>query len=452
MNISTAWYCFIASYCVAIDRKWLILDQLATAVEKYHITADNTYNWDEKGFLIGYGGYTKRIMTLKALLNERITHTSQNGNREFISLLACVCANGTRLPPTLIYKGMSGALQDTWLDDWEQSKEEAYFASSNNGWTSDALGLEWLRKVFCPHTAAKAGNRRRLLIVDGYSSYINISFIEYCDKMRIFLLVLSPHSTHRLQPLDVSLFAPLATFYTQQLQQLIGKSLGMTSMSKRDFWRTFWPAWQKAFTPQNIASGFEKTGIWPLNTDVVISKITKPSVPEVFEDPKGFKTPLDCLAVRRMQRQYKNKPCSPILAKIFRANERLAAQQSISNHVIVGLTNSLRNKKKKRRKGKRLNLLGQEESGAQIFSPGRVQAARDYQATKEEVELQRQQDIADKKAQAALRKLQQEVDKKARQEEAAKRRQMVAARKIQEAAEKQARKELKEKAKLDSKE
>ena len=118
--------------------------------------------------------------------------------------------------------------------------------------------------------------------------------------------------------------------------------------------------------------------------------------------------------------------------------------------MIVGLTNSLKNEKKKRRRGKRLNLLGQEESGAQLFSPERVQAARDYQATKEEVELQRQQDIADKKAQAALKKLEREADKKARQEETAKRRQMVAARKIQEAAEKQARKELKEKAKLDS--
>ena len=164
-------------------------------------------------------------------------------------MLACVCADGTRLPPTLIYKGKSGALQNTWLDNWDPLKEEAYFASSNNGWTCDALGLKWLQKVFCPQTAAKAGYRRRLLIVDGHSSHINMSFIEYCDQMRIVLLILPPHSTHRLQPLNVSLFAPLASFYIQQLQRLLGKSLGIISKFKKDFWKTFWPAWQKAFTP-----------------------------------------------------------------------------------------------------------------------------------------------------------------------------------------------------------
>jgi hypothetical protein len=39
--------------------------------------------------------------------------------------------------------------------------------------------------------------------------------------------------------------------------------------------------------------------------------------------------------------------------------------------------------KYKHRKKKRLNLLGEEESRPQFFSSGRVQAARDYQATKE---------------------------------------------------------------------
>ena len=28
-------------------------DMFRSGIEKYHITADNTYNWDEKGFLIG---------------------------------------------------------------------------------------------------------------------------------------------------------------------------------------------------------------------------------------------------------------------------------------------------------------------------------------------------------------------------------------------------------------
>ena len=65
--------------------------------------ADNLYNWDEKGFLIGMASAIQRIMTLEALLSGRITHASQDGSREFLSLLACICADGSALPPALIY-------------------------------------------------------------------------------------------------------------------------------------------------------------------------------------------------------------------------------------------------------------------------------------------------------------------------------------------------------------
>ena len=39
--------------------------------------------------------------------------------------------------------------------------DAAYFAASNNGWTCQKLGMDWLEKVFERHTAAKAGRGRR---------------------------------------------------------------------------------------------------------------------------------------------------------------------------------------------------------------------------------------------------------------------------------------------------
>ena len=75
------------------------------------------YNWDEKGFLIGTASATQRILTLEALLSKRITHANQDGNREFITLLACISALGIALPPAIIYQSDSGSLQDTWIED-----------------------------------------------------------------------------------------------------------------------------------------------------------------------------------------------------------------------------------------------------------------------------------------------------------------------------------------------
>ena len=72
--------------------------------------ADNTYNWDEKGFLIGIASVTQRILSLEALLSRRITHASQDGNREFITLLAYISAAGIALPPAIIYQSESSSL------------------------------------------------------------------------------------------------------------------------------------------------------------------------------------------------------------------------------------------------------------------------------------------------------------------------------------------------------
>ena len=83
----------------------------------------------------------------------------------------------------------------------------------------------------------------------------------------------------------------------------------------------------------------------------------------------------------------------------------------MDHHVVKGLTKALKHEKKRRQRGQRLNLLGEDDSGPQFFSPGRVQGARDYQDQKDINEAQRQQDIADKKAAAAIKKAQKEADK-----------------------------------------
>ncbi|SLM33726.1 hypothetical protein LPUS_02273 [Lasallia pustulata] len=66
--------------------------------------------------------------------------------------------------------------------------------------------------------------------------------------------------------------------------------------------------------------------------------------------------------------------------------------------MILELTAALREEKRRRKRGKRLNLLGEEESGPQFFSPGRVTAVRTWQAEKEEEEQQHWQDIESRKA------------------------------------------------------
>lgn len=62
-----------------------------------------------------------------------------------------------------------------------------------------------------------SGNRHRLLIIDGHSSYLSIEFIEFCLNQHIHLFCLPSHSTRLLQPLDIWVFSPLKNYYCNLL-------------------------------------------------------------------------------------------------------------------------------------------------------------------------------------------------------------------------------------------
>jgi len=58
----------------------LFFSVLTIVIEKYKITAENIYNFDEKGFLMGFGRTMKRIMTQEALKSGRIKKSKQDGS------------------------------------------------------------------------------------------------------------------------------------------------------------------------------------------------------------------------------------------------------------------------------------------------------------------------------------------------------------------------------------
>ena len=69
-----------------------------------------------------------------------------------------------------------------------------------------------------------------------------MQFIEKCDELHILLSILPPHFTHRLQPLDVSLFLFLLHYYSAAANVLMFDSINLTNLSKRAFWSLFLPA------------------------------------------------------------------------------------------------------------------------------------------------------------------------------------------------------------------
>jgi hypothetical protein len=112
-------------------------------------------NINEKGCMLGILTRSKRVF--KRLYEEgKIKAHLQDSNREWITLLACICANGSALAPALIYQSDSGSIQDTWLQAL-RPEDQVYISSSPSGWTNNDIGLSWLKQGFDRSTKGRQG-------------------------------------------------------------------------------------------------------------------------------------------------------------------------------------------------------------------------------------------------------------------------------------------------------
>jgi hypothetical protein len=72
----------------------------------------------------------------------------QPGNREWVTVIECICSDGYALPPYIIFKNKNTNLNLGWAhnlpSDW-------IFDASANGWTTDEISLRWLQKGLIPN-------------------------------------------------------------------------------------------------------------------------------------------------------------------------------------------------------------------------------------------------------------------------------------------------------------
>ena len=151
--------------------------------------------------------------------------------------------------------------------------DDALYAKSDSGWIDTELFLFWLKKIFLKHVVSQ---RPVLLLVDGHKSHINLDVIDLCRQNDVILFCLPPHTTHALQPLDVSVFKSLKDRYAKAVQSLSFTKKNFI-VTKRDFSKVLKVPFEQAFSIPNIKAGFTKCGIFPLNPDAIAKSKMTPS-------------------------------------------------------------------------------------------------------------------------------------------------------------------------------
>lgn len=110
-----------------------------------------------------------------------------------------------------------------------------------------------MKRVFDHQTKARANQKPRMLICDGFGTHETLEILEFCFKNNITLCRLPSNTSHKLQPCDVAVFAPLKTAYRDQVERLYRG--GMTAINKEHFTALYYPARERVMTMKNILAG-----------------------------------------------------------------------------------------------------------------------------------------------------------------------------------------------------
>jgi hypothetical protein len=144
------------------------------------------YNFDETGYQIGQG------QSEKVLSKSPTAYLPNGGVSEGITGIECIAIDGWTMSPWFLVKGkyhMESWYKTTSLPD------DYTIATTLNGYTTDEIGIQWIKSF---HEATKhrvKGEEKRLLLMDNHHSHRTPDFILCVGEQYYSLLFHSAYDT-----------------------------------------------------------------------------------------------------------------------------------------------------------------------------------------------------------------------------------------------------------------
>ncbi|KAB0805318.1 hypothetical protein PPYR_02288 [Photinus pyralis] len=242
-------------------------DNLSKVMDKYHFEAANIYNVDETG--VTTVQKPSKIVSTKGTKQVGAVTSGERGT--LVTLCAAVNAIGNAIPPMFIFP--------------RKRFKPFFMTGAPTGSIGEANGSGWMDtdtfftyiKHFAKYSKPSQENKI-LLLLDNHRSHLGLKTIDFCRDNGIVLLSFPPHTSHKLQPLDRSVYGPLKTYMNSAMDAWMKNHPGQT-MGIYDLPGLVAEALPKATTPTNILSGFKVSGIFPFNRDVFQDYEFSPSLP-----------------------------------------------------------------------------------------------------------------------------------------------------------------------------
>ena len=213
------------------------------------------FNMDETGMPLD--ATHVKVVTQKG---DRNPIAPSSGDKSQITVVACVNAAGSFMPPMVIIDRKTLPPHFT-----EGEVPGTAYGMSAKGWIDQELFDGWFTTHFLSYAPLV---RPLLLLLDGHSSHYCPDTVRLAAKEKVIIFALPPNTTHITQPLDKGCFGPLKACWKEECHNFMSDNPGKV-VNRYVFSQLLSRAWSKAMSIRNIAGGFKVCGIYPFNRDAL---------------------------------------------------------------------------------------------------------------------------------------------------------------------------------------
>ena len=231
-------------------------DNLSLVMDQYSFKPEDIYNTDETG--------CTTVQTPQNVVTQRgqkqVGSLTSGERGELVTVVYTVGASGNVVPPMFIFPRVK--YRDHFI---RGAPPGSIGCATKSGWINEGLFIEYLNHVI--HHTRCSKEHKILLILDNHESHITLQAVDLAKENGIVMLTLPPHTSHRLQPLDRSVYGPFKKAYNRAMDAWMRSNPGKT-ITIYEIPAIVNDAHMSAMIPRNILSGFRSTGISPFNRDL----------------------------------------------------------------------------------------------------------------------------------------------------------------------------------------
>ncbi|KAF1817720.1 DDE-domain-containing protein [Dissoconium aciculare CBS 342.82] len=345
---------------------------------------------DETGVMLS------KLNSVRVIMDRTNRHGCRGARvkRTTVTAVECMSADGRYLHPMIIWPAA------THRANWVTHPTPGWhYAYSDSGYIDSYLSLQWLRLVFDPQTRDRAGQRPRVLICDGFGTHETLDILEFALQHQIILCRLSSHSSHKLQPCDISIFGPLKAAYRDQVERL--ERGGVGTIGKEHFAKLYCHAPKAGlfpFCPERVLRDLPRSAAPPTlagsvngdaaaQPDANIRTWSIPSVPSTPMIPATPVTPVDLAGILTLHdviRRDVQGLDSGSQRRLQKHVQKLskAVETSFAEHVLLERRNKFlqrSNSEARVRRSTRSKVIGT----ARVMSCANLEKARDERALRD---------------------------------------------------------------------